>query len=237
MRNTFSATWFSAILDQIPHDHTEREVAFVARHLPLPKHERLLDLCCGSGRHAIPLGALGYDVLGVDTDSAAFERARAATPSAARVRYMQADMRDLASLAETFDGAINMWHSFGYDDDAANLALLVSVRERLRRGGRCIFDIYNREYFATLPLTEISDRGGHRMHTTRAWAGNRLTVTLRWDDGSSGDAFEWRLYSPSEFTELASNAGLRVVCSCAWFDEAMPPSVEHGRMQFVFERG
>lgn len=234
--NTFSATWFSAILDHIPQEHTEREVAFIARHMPLPHYERLLDICCGSGRHAIPLAALGYDVLGIDTDAGALERARIATPPAARARYVQGDMRDLASIRGVFDGAVNMWHSFGYDDDAANLAVLTAVRDQLRAGGRSIFDIYNREHFATLPLAEVTERGGHRMHTTRAWNGNRLTVTLQWDDGASGDAFEWRLYSPAEFTTLAARAGLRVVCSCAWFNESMPVSDEYGRMQFVFER-
>ncbi len=66
MDNAFSPTWFSIFLDTMASATTEAEVAFVVRHLPPDRFPRLLDLCCGSGRHALPLHAHGYDVLGVD---------------------------------------------------------------------------------------------------------------------------------------------------------------------------
>jgi len=42
------------------------EVRAMSDWLQLPKQAKVLDLCCGSGRHAFILHQLGYDVTGVD---------------------------------------------------------------------------------------------------------------------------------------------------------------------------
>ncbi|HYV99769.1 MAG TPA: class I SAM-dependent methyltransferase [Gemmatimonadaceae bacterium] len=236
MTNTFSDAWFRTFLDPIPQEHTDREIAFVERHLSVLSFPRLLDLCCGSGRHTIPLAARGYQVTGVDTDHAALARAAQVAPPDATVNFLVGDMRRLDLIGGTYDAAINLWHSFGFEDDAGNRAVLEGVRARLRPNGRAIVDLYNRAHFLTLPLTETSERGGHRVHTVRTWSGNRLHVDLRYDGADHiADSFEWRLYDPQEFTALAASAGFRVLLSCAWFTDTMPASAEHGRMQFVLE--
>lgn len=75
MANEYSADWFRIFLSRIPAEQTAREVEFLRRQLPLPSHGRVLDLCCGAGRHALPLARAGYCVLGVDRDEAAIARA------------------------------------------------------------------------------------------------------------------------------------------------------------------
>ena len=144
-------------------------------------------------------------------------------------------MRRLSSLGETFDGVINLWHSFGYYDDHTNEEILRQVRGVLREGGRAIFDIYNREHFAQRPLHETTERGGRTIDTTYSWHGLRHRVALQ-VDGKPGDTFDWRLYTPSEFQDLCLAAGLRPILSCAWFDESLPVAPRHARMQFVVER-
>lgn len=54
------------------------EAAFVADILPAPA--RVLDAGCGTGRIAIRLAELGYDVVGVDVDPTMLEVARADAP-------------------------------------------------------------------------------------------------------------------------------------------------------------
>ncbi|HKG95752.1 MAG TPA: methyltransferase domain-containing protein [Gemmatimonadaceae bacterium] len=53
-------------------------MAFLERALPRAAISRVLDLCCGPGRHALPLAERGYDVTGVDRDAAALGAARRA---------------------------------------------------------------------------------------------------------------------------------------------------------------
>ena len=45
-------------------------------------HGRALDLCCGPGRHAVPLAKRGFDVTGVDLSKSTLDRARAAAKDA-----------------------------------------------------------------------------------------------------------------------------------------------------------
>lgn len=54
------------------------EVDGVVRHrLPPPGFRRVLDVCCGPGRHAKYLVDAGYEVTGIDRDAAAVQRAKA----------------------------------------------------------------------------------------------------------------------------------------------------------------
>ena len=49
--------------------------AWVARFAPLVPQGEVLDLACGSGRHARHFAALGHNVLAVDRDGAALAAA------------------------------------------------------------------------------------------------------------------------------------------------------------------
>ena len=232
MRNEFSRQWYERFLAPIPVENTAAEVALIERQLPAAEFPALLDVCCGPGRHARALSARGYRVLGVDANVEAVARAQRDAPPGASFRVL--DMRELDSLGERFDGVTNFWHSFGYFDDATNEAVLRAMGRRLRPGGRVVIDVYNREHIATLPLVETYERHGGQVHSRRSWTGLRHKVELTYAGGGA-DEFEWRLYSPGEFAELAAAAGLRVRLACAWFDESLVPSREHARMQFVLE--
>lgn len=59
----------------LPHASLDKPSAWVARFAPLIPHGEVLDLACGSGRHARLLAGLGYQVLAADRDAAALERA------------------------------------------------------------------------------------------------------------------------------------------------------------------
>lgn len=231
--NEFSAEWYRIFLDPIGAELTAVEVEFIARQLPPAEFPRLLDVACGPGRHAAALVSRGYRVLGVDVNPDAVARARIAVPRGAEFRTL--DMRELGSLAERFDGVTNLWHSFGYFDDAANERVLQEMRERLRPGGRLLLDVYNRAHFARMPREETSERNGERITTTRTWSAERMRVELRYASGG-GSTFEWRLYTPDELARTLESLGFRVRIACAWFREGLPPSAEHARMQFVAER-
>lgn len=206
--NRYSEAWYGIFLDTIPAQSTQAEVAFIQRHLPPDEFPRLLDLCCGSGRHATHLARRGYRILGLDANAHVIAEAQA---SCSQGRFQVGDMRRLAHLGQTFDGVINLWHSFGYFDDETNRDVLRQVRGVLRPGGRTI-------------------------RTERSWQGARQRVVLHYED-RPGDVFEWRLYTPLEFQALCDDLGLNTLLACAWFDEDTPPAAQHARMQFLLERG
>jgi SAM-dependent methyltransferase len=168
--NDYSGAWFRFFLDTIPPGQTAREVAFITRQIPLPDHARVLDVCCGPGRHAIPLARLGYDVTGIDRDAKAIAAATVAASNAAvqagpsrpaaSPRFRVLDAARLDRLDADFDALLCMWSSFGYLDPAANRRLLALMAARLRKGGRLILDVYNRDFFVTRTGERRSERAG-----------------------------------------------------------------------------
>lgn len=109
----------------------------------------VLDLCCGPGRHSVPLARRGLKVTGVDHSPfllrKAEERAREA---GVRVEWVQSDMRDFVRPG-AFDLAINMFTSFGYfDDKSDDLLVLRQLRESLRPGGFLLMELAGKEWLA-----------------------------------------------------------------------------------------
>lgn len=148
----------------------ERAVQFLARALALDRSQRLLDLCCGPGRHLVFLGQYVRDAVGLDLSRVLLTRAKehweecgaqsaergeidfdhpqSATPrSALRAPHLvQSDMRHLPLAAASFDRVVNLFTSFGYfehEDD--NAAVLREIARVLRPGGRLALDHINRE--------------------------------------------------------------------------------------------
>jgi SAM-dependent methyltransferase len=235
MANEFPQVWFDTFLapDSAPPVH--RELAFIQAHLPVTRYRRLLDVPCGIGRHAGPLAALGYEVLGVDRSEAALDAARSLYP---RVEFRRLDMLALDALGEKrFDGILCLWQSFGFGDTNANRDLLRAMGRTLRPGGRLLMDIYNSDAVSRLPSTDVETRNGRVVRTSRARVGRRLRVELEYSDSRTVDVHDWEIYGPSDFEQLANEVGFDVRVSCAWFDAAVPPSEDHLRMQFLLERG
>jgi SAM-dependent methyltransferase len=108
-----------------------------------------LDLCCGPGRHAVPLAQRGIRVTGVDRAALLLDRARTrASLAAVDVEWVQADMREFRRPA-AYDLALSLFTSFGFfaapEDD---LLVLRNVRQSLRPGGVLVMDLMGKENLA-----------------------------------------------------------------------------------------
>lgn len=230
----YSSVWFSTFMDTMPAEQTAREVAFLARQLPLSRHSTVLDLCCGAGRHAIPLAHRGYEVTGVDRDPAALERARAANTS--RATFIEADVRSVVQGRGSWSAAIIMWASFGYFTSEQNRALLADIRSSLEPRGRLVLDVYNRDWFETHQGEHRRERAGIHITETKQVIGDRLSVELRYDGHSVIDRFSWQVFTPAGLVHTLSDGGYCVVTQCATFAESVPPAADQPRMQIVAER-
>lgn len=117
------------------------ETKFVWKTLGLKRGMRVLDIPCGTGRHAVRLGRRGASVLGVDLTSAYLDEARQAAKRLPNVRFVRGDMRRI-HLRSEFDAAINLWTSFGYFDKASDdLKMLRGIARALKPGGLFLIDM------------------------------------------------------------------------------------------------
>lgn len=227
--NVYSAQWFRFFHVGIPVGRTERETAFLARVCPRPDFTCVLDLCCGMGRHARALAALGYGVTGVERDADAVTAARA---QAAGPTYVQADVREYQPPAGAFDAVVVMSQSFGYFDAATNGRLLGMWAGALRPGGRVVLDLWNPAFFLPRQGQRTFDLpGGTVRETTRVERG-RLFSRLDYPNGGH-DAFEFQTFSEEEIVRFAAPYGLALAVACTDFDPSQPPSADNPRVQFV----
>ena len=205
---------------------TPAEVDFVVAQLAPEPGARILDVPCGYGRHAIELARRGFGVTGVDSSEAALAHARAHADAVA-VEFMQGDMRALAFEAE-FDGALNLFSSFGYfaaqDEDER---VLSGIARALRAGGRFVLDVVNpTSLIARLRpqgFEELADgrvllqetgydvRTGRSMH---AW------TIVRPDGSRARRSYSIRMYTAPELEAMLERAGFRVVDLHGGFDGA-----------------
>lgn len=130
----------------------EAQVDFLERLLGLEEGDRVLDVGCGGGRHAVLLQERGYDVTGIDLSPRLLRIARQAWEERNGGRrgptWMPGDMRWIPA-AGPFDGAILMDHALGvFDDDADHLRTLASIIEQLRPDARVVVELLNPYYWA-----------------------------------------------------------------------------------------
>jgi ubiquinone/menaquinone biosynthesis C-methylase UbiE len=126
---------------------TQREIRFlnwVFQELADVEVREILDVACGTGRHAIPLSKKGYTVTGSDISQAMLavleEKVRRAN---IEIPVIKCDMKDI-EFREEFDAIICMYTSFNYlltDQDIEKA--LVAFHRALRPGGIAILDLMN----------------------------------------------------------------------------------------------
>jgi SAM-dependent methyltransferase len=231
--NVYSHRWFEFFHFGIGGARTMQETAFICRCAPLPHFRRVLDVCCGMGRHARLLSNYGYAVIGIDRDADVIAKGRAL---AGGPTYMNADVCDYRPDPDAFDVAIIMSQSFGYFDAATNKELLGRLADGVSEGGRVILDLWNQEFFvANQGERDLAGNGGV-VRETKHVERDRLFVHLDYPDGGE-ESFEWQLFSPAQMISMAQSVGLRQLVVCTEFDETASPSPTDPRVQFLFDRG
>jgi SAM-dependent methyltransferase len=104
-----------------------------------PGMRRVLDLGCGTGRHAAELSSRGYGVVGVDRSPSMLRIARERAPS---LRFVESDMTDIA-LDETFDVVVILFAALSYlTTPEGILRALAAARRHLRPSGILIADVW-----------------------------------------------------------------------------------------------
>lgn len=110
-------------------------------------HCSVLDLACGTGRHAFQLARAGYTVVAADLSPTLLAAAQRKTMSLMqRPRLVRADMRHLPFRPQ-FDAVLQLFTAFGYfHSDGDNAAVVRNVADCLLPGGWYMLDFLNPEH-------------------------------------------------------------------------------------------
>jgi 2-polyprenyl-3-methyl-5-hydroxy-6-metoxy-1,4-benzoquinol methylase len=121
------------------------ECDFIEKEIGYDKGLRILDIGCGTGRHAIELTKRGYAVVGVDLSDSQLKRAREkAAINNLQVLFQKHDARNLPFLHE-FDVVIMLCEG-GFplmETDEMNYQILLNASNALTQKGKLIFTTLN----------------------------------------------------------------------------------------------
>lgn len=178
------------------------------RLLPWRPGWRVLDVACGTGRHAARFRARGGRVVGLDLSHQLLARAR----GGAGVPVVRSDVRWIPVRRRAMDLTVNLFTSFGYfDDDLEHQLALAEMLATLRPGGWFVLDFLN--------ASQV------RRHLVRREAGlieGREVAIRRWLDDESRHVFKQvtvdgrrllervRLFEPAELEAMLDRQGCRV---------------------------
>lgn len=127
----------------------EQEARFVheclKRYAARPAR-RVLELACGTGRHARAMAVLGYEVVATDRSEPmlACARRRDGEAGALPVTFLRQDMRTLEVPGPPFDAAVCLFDSIGFvQTNEAVGQVLEGVRRHLHPGGLFVFEFWH----------------------------------------------------------------------------------------------
>jgi 2-polyprenyl-3-methyl-5-hydroxy-6-metoxy-1,4-benzoquinol methylase len=192
--------------------NTVEEVDFVLEELRLPPGSRILDVGCGTGRHAVELARRGYQVMGVDISSGMLaEAVKAARKAGVEVELIHADATQFTS-DRLFDAAICLCEGafslLGSEDDPIehDLAILRNIHAALRPGARFVLTALNACRLIR-QATQEDVEGGRVDPVTMV-----ETSTVEWDmpQGKKSLVVRERSYVPTELVMLFRQAGFDV---------------------------
>jgi SAM-dependent methyltransferase len=176
--------------------------------------ERVLDLCCGIGRHSAEFANRGFGVTGVDLSTHYLEQAKRRCPE---IELVHADMREFRREG-AFALAVNLYTSLGYFEDPADDArVLGNLAACLRPGGQAVIEIKGKENLARVfePIKTIELPDGTVLITRHElegdWERCRATWTCIKDGETTTHSFVTRLYSAVEFRALLTSCGFESV--------------------------
>lgn len=221
----------------------KKEIAAIKTALDLCPGQEVLDLCCGVGRHIVPLAKAGLKVTGLDANAGLLDVARRETQSAGlTVEYVQADMREIPFVSR-FDAVLNLWNSFGYlESDAENLKVLSSAARSLKPGGKFFLDVLNRDWVVrnfqagaeVREIGEVVEVNNYRFDSATGRDVIRTDYTV--DGKERTFTHSCRLYTLQELELLFTLAGLSVIRVFGGYD-LRPVSLEAKQLLIVAEKG
>lgn len=213
----FSDRLYLDLYNKRDNDEARIFVNLIQRELPGSASSKVLDICCGAGRHSIELARRGFDVTGFDLSEYLITEAKKTFKKIPeknlKLKFLNKDMRNF-NFRKSFDVAINIFTSFGYfDNDKENFKVFQNCNKSLKSGGWFVFDFINSDYLIkNLVSVSIGKINGKKLVQKRRIE-NGFVIKDIYVDGKEKPSYSeiLRLYSPEDITDAMNITGFKVV--------------------------
>jgi len=221
----FWKTWGPILFTRERCENAEKEIEQLLKLVKIKPDARVLDVCCGVGRHSLALAKHGFRVTGVDRTKAYIRKARASAKRAkSDAKFIVADARRFRR-ANAFELAINLFTSIGYSSERDDRRILTNICRSLRPGGVLVLDVSSKEILArNFRERDWREVNGALVLEERklmpGWSG----IDNRWiliQGGRRQDfKLSLRIYSAVELATLLRECGFKRVRTLGGFDGA-----------------
>lgn len=192
----------------------EQEVDRALEWLSVSPQDRVLDLCCGAGRHSHWMRNSCSQLYSLDLSQSLLNQARSQLGDDAAL--VRADVRTLPFADSSFDQVLMFFTSFGYfDSDSENGSVLKEVARVTRVDGGLLLDLPDRDSTIDgLVATSHRSEGDLSIEEHRSLSvdGKRVekSVVLERSGNERRYIESVRLYHLDEMETLLNQAGWKI---------------------------
>lgn len=197
------------------------ECDFIEREIGFNKALKILDVGCGTGRHAVELSTRGYRVTGIDLSESQLARAREkAEQQGVRIDFLKLDARNLPFVNE-YDLVIMLCEGAFplMETDEMNYAILKNATRALNENGKIIFTTLNGLfplYHSVEAFCAAGAQDGNATYRSNTFDlmtfRDYIITEIEDDDGNKRRMpCNERYYVPSEITWLLKSLGYKKI--------------------------
>ena len=159
--NWFDSNYYHILYKNRDQKEAEYFIDNLIKKLKIIKGNKLIDIACGKGRHAIYFNKKGLNVVAVDLSPSSINFANLNTKMA-NLKFAIHDMRDVYKN-NYFDIATNLFTSFGYfENEDDEQKAINSISKNLKKDGILVVDFMNtKKVISNLVLKEKKEIEKH----------------------------------------------------------------------------
>jgi SAM-dependent methyltransferase len=210
-------TWFDTPYYHVLYanrDHKEA-AAFIDRlvtALGLKEGDKVMDLACGKGRHALHLASKGFHVTGLDLSQNSIDSL--VHHNSESLHFEQWDMR-IPYKEGGYDAVFNLFTSFGYfESSSENLKVLEAMKQVIKADRHILIDYLNvKKALTVIDKKEHIKRQGLEFFTAKSLQKGCIIKEIKIKDGQEEFKFSESVQALTllDFKELIEKAGLQLV--------------------------
>lgn len=234
--------WFSSPYYHILYKNRDLEEAkpfldHLIDFLDLRENDRILDMGCGRGRHAIYLNQKGFNVTGIDLSVENIHEARLFQNE--KLHFFIHDMR-YPFRKSSFTHIFNFFTTFGYFDTILeNKQVIHAAFEGLVPGGKLLLDFLNPcTVVDQLAPEEVKEIGGITFHITKKVNEEMIVKEIAFAD--HGEEFHFyekvKAIQKTEFLEYFADAGFELLQTFGDYELSPYEAEKSDRMIFFLKK-
>jgi SAM-dependent methyltransferase len=208
----FDSPYYHILYKHRDHQEAKAFIDNLIAYFQFRPEDRILDLACGKGRHAIYLNKKGFQVVGLDLSQKNVAFAKRFEND--KLTFHVHDMR-FPWEKDQFDYTLNLFTSFGYfETPGENQQAINAIADSMKAGGKLLIDFLNPyTVINNLVPDEVKSVNGIDFHIRKYVDGGYLIKDIRFEDSDKDYHFQEKVkvIRRKRFLEYFKNAELEAV--------------------------